>query len=101
MYWWARQQLRSKNPQTRREAVEKLITEPPADAGSIALSVLEDRDPTVRKAGMIALARLKITGVISTIINGLRDTSPEVREECIRTLMVVGDATAINALVSW
>ena len=99
MHWWARQQLRSKNPQTRREAVEKLMTEPPADAATLVLSVLDDPEPAVRKAGMIAIAKLQITGVASTVVRGLRDTSPEVREESVCTLRAAGDANAVSALV--
>ncbi len=99
MHWWARQQLKSKNPQTRREAIEKLTAEVPEEAVGEVLSLLQDPDATVRRAVFAALGSLKATGLLTTVIDGMRDTAAEVREEAIRTVMAVGDGTCVNVLV--
>ena len=94
MHWWARQQLRSKSPQTRREAVEKLAATPTDGAVVEILALLQDPAAEVRRAVFLALGQLRTGGLLSTVISGLRDTASEVREEAIRTLMVLGDTPA-------
>src|SRR5262245_52650922 len=59
MHWWTLQQLKSRKPQTRREAVEKLLAEENPQAVDELLPMLSDAAPEVRRAVAVALGRFK------------------------------------------
>ena len=58
MNWWTLQQLKFKNPQTRKQAIEKLAVQPPADAVPGLLSAIEDEAAEVRSGpGNLSVAQ--------------------------------------------
>ena len=57
MNWWTLQQLKFKNPQTRRQAVEKLALLSVEEAVSGLISALEDDAAEVRVAAVQGLGR--------------------------------------------
>jgi HEAT repeat protein len=61
MHWWTLQQLKFKNPQTRRQAIEKLASEGTDESVEHLISALQDDDNAVRLAVVQALGRLKET----------------------------------------
>ena len=99
MHWWTLQQLKFKNPQTRRQAIEKLAAEGTDEAIEHLISALQDDDSAIRLAVVQALGRLKEARAASALVQGMRDPDPEVREAVVGALMQVGDATCIEVLV--
>ena len=79
MNWWTLQQLKFKNPQTRRQAIDKLAAQPPSDAVPGLLSAIEDEAPEVRVAAVHALGRFQEEGVVPALIGLLRDPEAQVR----------------------
>jgi HEAT repeat protein len=100
MHWWTLQQLRSKKPLTRLQAVTKLAGE----ANERALDVLahvvkEDPDSNVRKGALQASTSIRSARTLDVVSSGLRDADAEVRETAVRTLLASGDARAIGLLL--
>src|SRR5207302_1920061 len=65
MKWWTLQQLKSKKPETRKVAVERLFAENPAEAVDHLLALANDPDHEVRKAVVQALGRTKDEKVLT------------------------------------
>ena len=99
MHWWTQQQLKFKNPQTRRQAVEKLAASGTADSIDDLISALQDDDASVRLAVVQALGRLKDSRTLPALVQAMRDPDGEVREAVVAALMEVGDATCAEVLV--
>src|SRR5258706_186620 len=99
MNWWTLQQLKSKNPETRRQAVEKLAADSSGDAIEQLVAALQDDDEAVRLCVARSLGRLKDPSTLPSLIQAMRDPSGEVREAVVGALMQVGDATCIEVLV--
>ena len=57
MRWWKLQQLKSKAPETRLQALEKLAEEDPSANAAAFLDALQDSDPHIRKAAAEALGQ--------------------------------------------
>lgn len=100
MHWWTLQKLKFKNPQTRREAVEKLATEGTEESVENLISALQDDDRAVRLSVVHALGRLKETRAFPALTQAMRDPDAEVREAVVGALMQVGDSTCTEVLVS-
>src|ERR1041384_1877684 len=99
MQWWTLQQLKFKNPQTRRQAVEKLAEARTEEAIDCLMGALQDDDHEVRLAAVKGLALCKDQRTLPALIQGMRDPRPEVREAVVATLMQIGDVTCIEGLV--
>src|SRR5436190_9313895 len=100
MSWWTLQQLKFKNPQTRRQAVEKLAALGVDEAVSGLISALEDDAAEVRVAAVQALGRLSNGAAVSPLIGALRDPEAGVREAAVGALMQLSDAACAEALVA-
>ena len=81
MQWWTVQQLRSKNPATRQQAISKLAAEGSAQSVAALIQAVEDPLADVRKAAIRALGRLREGSALSALVSALRDPDAEVREE--------------------
>jgi len=100
MSWWIAQQLKSKNPQTRREAVDKLARESSADAIQLLITGLKDTEAEVREVAAKALGRVRDPKAIAALIDALRDPASAVREATVASLRQIGDLDAVDALVN-
>jgi HEAT repeat protein len=100
MSWWIAQQLKSKNPQTRREAIDKLARETSPAAIELLISGLKDAEVEVREATAKALGRARDPKVIAALITALHDPSSAVREATVASLRQIGDLDAVDALVN-
>jgi len=100
MSWWIAQQLKSKNAQTRREAIEKLAKESSSQAIQLLVSSLKDTEDDVREAAAKALGRMRDPKAIAALINALHDPAGAVREATVSSLRQIGDLDAVEALVS-
>src|SRR6185503_15411990 len=99
MQWWTLQQAKFKNPQTRRQAVERLAETPSQEAIDCLMGALQDDDYEVRLAAVKGLAICKEPRTLPSLIQGMRDPKPEVREAVVGTLIQIGDETCIEVLV--
>jgi HEAT repeat protein len=100
MSWWIAQQLKSKNPQTRRDAVEKLARESSSSAIQLLVSGLKDTETEVREAAAKSLGRMRDPKAIAALIEALQhDPSGAVREATVSSLRQIGDLEAVDALV--
>src|SRR2546425_8317702 len=86
MKWLTVQQLKSRSPQTRRQAVEKLAAEQSAQAVKYLLPFVTDPEPGVRRAVIQALGRIKDEQGLTPLMNALRDPDSEVREAAVVSL---------------
>ena len=99
MSWWIAQQLKSKNAQTRREAIEKLAKESSSQAIQLLVSALKDPEAEVREVVAKALGRIRDPKAIAALINALHDPAGPVREATVSSLRQIGDMEAVEALV--
>jgi HEAT repeat protein len=99
MSWWIAQQLKSKNPQTRREAIDKLARESSSQAIQLLVSALKDPETDVREAAAKGLGRIRDPKAIAALINALHDPAGAVREATVSSLRQIGDMEAVDALV--
>jgi HEAT repeat protein len=101
MHWWTVQQLRSKKPMTRLQAVAKLAAEGTAHAVDLLQGLIaSDPDRNVRKSALQAVAGLKNERSIEMVLKGLRDLDAEVRETTARLLGQLGATQAVPPLVA-
>ena len=100
MQWWTLQQLKSRNSQTRRQAVEKLAEEKSEAALDYLLPALQDDDAEVRLAVVKGLGRSQEPRGLPPLIQAMRDPSAEIREAVVAALGQRGDATCIEVLVA-
>src|SRR5439155_15199819 len=96
--WLTLQQLKSKRPQTRRQAVERLAAEAGGPAVDHLLPFAADPDSDVRKAVIRALGQIKGDQVLSPLMNALRDPDGEVREAAVVSLTALNDPRAVEPL---
>jgi HEAT repeat protein len=99
MSWWTRQQLKFKNPETRRQAASKLAAEGTDEAVDDLVEALLDDDAGVRLVVVQALGRIKEPRTLGPLVQAMRDPDGEVREAVVGALMQVGDATCAEVLV--
>ncbi len=100
MRWLTLQQLKSKNPATRLQMVQKLTDSDDEDAVEALINVLADEDLEVRKAAAKGLGKLKTELAVESLIASLRDPQPEMRQIVTGALKAIGDKRATTPLVS-
>ena len=81
MEWWLSMQLKSGNPQARRQAVEKLSRALNLKIVEAVLPLLRDRDLDVRKAAATALGKMKDDRAGAFLVAVLQNPSAGVRLE--------------------
>lgn len=98
-HWWTLQQLKFKNPELRRQAVDKLVADGSPLALTHLLTATNDADTGVRLAVVKALGRMKDAQVLRPLAEALRDSDATVRETAIAGLMQFADGRCADALV--
>lgn len=99
MQWWTAQQLKSKNPDARQEAVTKLAREGSAQAYRAIITVAADPEAVVRLAVMRALGGWKEPASLKALFKALQDPVDTVREAAVMSLRKIGDITTIQHLL--
>ena len=100
MLWLILQQLKSGDPEKRRQAVERLAEhESPRALESVAKAT-GDSDPQVRVAAVNALATFDDDRALEPLLRAYRDPKSEVRLAVISRLKDTGRERVINVLVS-
>ena len=66
----------------------------------LAINALKDKNPEVRKAGVLILSDFKDKQSIDMIIDALKDKDKEVREEAALSLGFTGDKRAVDSLIA-
>jgi len=83
----------------RIRSIARLADEKPRGAAeALAVAVVEEADPTVREAALVALTRFTIPECRSAVEAGTRDESPRVRAAAARTLGRYADEAAADRL---
>jgi HEAT repeat protein len=100
MQWWTSQQLRSKNPATRQQAVHKLAAEGSAQSVAALIMAVEDSYIDVRKGAIRALGRLREPRGLPALVQALRDPEADVREAAVTALREIGDLQAVDAMIA-
>lgn len=98
MQWWAHQQLKSKRPETRRQAIAKLALEGTPEAIQLLCLSLGDLDRQVRLMALRALSPLRVSTAANAFVGALHDADPEVREAAVVALMQLSDPSVVPAL---
>jgi HEAT repeat protein len=99
MQWWTAQQLKSKNPDARQEAVIKLAGEGSAQAYRAIATLAGDPEALVRLAVMRALGNWKEPASLKALFKALQDPVDTVREAAVMSLRKIGDITTIQHLL--
>src|SRR5258708_4267457 len=102
MVWWNNLRLKSKDPQTRRKAIETLDPETGISAHTFELltASLSDSESGVRSAAVRTLAATNDERVVDLVLPLLRDASPEVRQSAATSLGRLGDPQVTCVLVA-
>src|SRR5262245_42871124 len=96
MQWWNSQHIRSKNPQARQEAVEKLASQGTPNAFREIMGAARDSEASVRLAVAKALRSCHDRDALPVLFNALRDPVDVVREAAVMSLRKIGDITTID-----
>ncbi|MCI0745775.1 MAG: HEAT repeat domain-containing protein [Verrucomicrobia subdivision 3 bacterium] len=96
MQWWNSQPIKSKNPQTRQEAVEKLAAQGTPHAFREIMEAAQDPEASVRLAVAKALGGCHDRNALPVLFNALRDPIDVVREAAVMSLRKIGDITTIE-----
>src|SRR5881409_442191 len=99
MQWWTAQQLKSKKPQARQEAVEKLAGEGSPSAFRSIISAASDPEAVVRLAVVRSLGACRQAEALRVLFKTLRDPIDVVREAAVMSLRKIGDITTIEHLL--
>lgn len=98
--WLVGRQLRSKSPQRRLRAVQKLRGSSRARAAELLRHAFADADAAVRAEAVAALGELEEESALETLIAALHDPAAEVQEAAVHALKRLGGVAAIEALAS-
>src|SRR5438045_150688 len=98
MKWFKLQQLKSKRPQMRKQAVARLVAEEGAKAVDHLLPFVADPDSGVRKEVVRALGQTKDERALTALIHALRDVDGDVREAAVVALAQLDNQRAIEPL---
>ncbi|HAM70205.1 MAG TPA: hypothetical protein DCM86_00995, partial [Verrucomicrobiales bacterium] len=79
MNWWSSHQLKSKKPEARIAAVQKLASSQKPEVIATLGEMVSDTDPGVRQAVAAALGTFKDEKVVMPLSMLLRDFAPETR----------------------
>ena len=99
MQWWTAQQLKSKHPDARQEAVTKLAGEGSAQAYRAIITLAGDREAVVRLTVMRALGGWREPTALKVLFKALQDPVDTVREAAVMSLRKIGDITTIQHLL--
>ena len=80
MHWWTAQQLKSKNPQTRMEAIGKMASRSPSEAFEPLLRLVTDPEPSIRKAAIGELGKIHQPPSLHPLVDLLKGENDEARE---------------------
>src|SRR5439155_11427394 len=98
MVWWNNLQLKSRNPEARRKAIEAL--KPPGDERTLEILVaaLADDDGEVRGAAARAFEQIKHPNAGPALIAAVRQGSPDLRQAAVTALGHLGDVSPTRLL---
>ena len=96
--WWTRQQLKFRNPEVRRKAVEKLALKESSEALGQLTAMADDPDADVRQAVVKALVQMKDVEAVDPLLNALRDPEPGIRELAVSGLERIGNPICIDVV---
>jgi HEAT repeat protein len=99
MILWNRLSLKSKNPQTRRNAVDRLVASNTTEAVELLVACLCDKDAMVRRTAAAAFNTITDERAINSLISALNDTNCDVRAAAAGALGRQGDLRCIAPLV--
>ena len=94
MLWWFIQQLKSRKPEARIAAAEKLAASGKPEAINALAEAAADPEITVRRAVTLALGAFRHDSVAIPLTGLLNDLAPEVREAAA---LALGQAHALCA----
>jgi HEAT repeat protein len=98
MLWQTLHQLKSKDPGTRRKAVDQLCQKPNERAGKVLVMALKDEDAEVRRLAAIALGKLEQDQRFGPLIEALRDRDAGVLQAASAALKKANPEEALPAL---
>lgn len=98
MHWWTLQQVKSKNPDARQRAAEKLAEQPSPEIIPLLTGLLSDGESAVRKAAVQTLGKVDSEVVVALIVPLLRDPVFDVRAAAAEALKIRRHSTAIGPL---
>jgi len=99
MILWNKLSLKSKNPRTRRNAVDRLAASNSKGAVELLVTCLCDQDALVRRAAAMAFNSISDERAINSLISALNDTNCDVRAAAAGALGRQGDLRCIGPLV--
>ena len=99
MLWLQLQQLKSRNAQTRVQAVKGLAESRSPWAFKALTKAAQDVDGQVRVAAVTALGKMESDKVLPTLLGALKDTFPEVRRAAVDVLRFRNEPGIQSALV--
>jgi HEAT repeat protein len=97
--WLTQRQLKSKDPATRRKALQQLCDTPNPRALESLREVLQDEDPEVRQLAATALGKLRDDACLEPLLAALQDRDPDVQKAVIQGLKTFSGDKAINAIL--
>ena len=99
MLWWTLQQLKSKNPEVRIQAIEKLReAEDERTVEVLILSATQDSESMVRLAAIRQIKEMRCILAQDALLSCLKDTECEVQEAAAAALIYFGDRGKISVL---
>ena len=98
MQWWALQQIKSRSPKTRLQAVQSLRELDNARAMEAVCACLNDPDTEVAIAAAQAVGKWRQASHSSALLTAIRDPRPEVRKAIALAIRSCGDASAPESL---
>src|SRR5215208_6344991 len=99
MQWWTAQQLKSRNPEARLEAVEKLTADASPQAFRSIIGIATDPEARVRLAVMRAMGGWHEPEALKVLFKAIRDPVDVVRQAAIMSLRRIGDITTIEHIL--
>jgi HEAT repeat protein len=99
MLWWTLQQLKAKEPEKRRRAVESLGHAGLSSVIDIFRDVLKDPDPAVRKQAVSVLSKHKDMEALPLLRGALGDAHESVREAAVQGIGLLISPQTTDLLV--
>jgi putative membrane-bound dehydrogenase-like protein len=92
--------LKSTATQVRTAAVDSLAELRIVEAGMPIRTLLDDREPLVRRAAALAAGRLADRGAVEQLLRLAQDDEPAVRRASLESLRVLGEGSAVPLAVA-